>query len=103
MAFGSSHTSQRNQIFIMIYFMGTPIFFFTLNPTILHHLLIVVLIGQNINVDLFYDDNMLNKNERCRQTTINPKAQAIFVHTVVNVIFKYMLQVKNKKQSLIIM
>jgi len=26
---------------------------------------------------------------------INPKTQAIFVHTIVNVIFKYMLQVKN--------
>ncbi len=26
---------------------------------------------------------------------INPKVQAIFVHTIVNVIFKYMLQVKN--------
>jgi hypothetical protein len=27
----------------------------------------------------------------------NPKAQAIFVYTIVNVIFKYMLQVKNTK------
>jgi len=27
----------------------------------------------------------------------NPKAQAIFVHKIVNVIFKYMLQVKNTK------
>jgi hypothetical protein len=26
---------------------------------------------------------------------INKKTQAIFVHTIVNVIFKYMLQVKN--------
>ncbi len=26
---------------------------------------------------------------------INPKVQAIFVHTIVNVIFKYMLQMKN--------
>ncbi len=93
MAFESSRTSQRNQIFNMINFMGTPSFFFTLNPAFFHHLLIVVLIGQKINVDLFYDDNMLNKNEQCRQTTINPKAQAIFVHILVNVIFKYMLQV----------
>ncbi len=28
---------------------------------------------------------------------INLKAQAIFVHAIVNVIFKYMLQVKNTK------
>jgi hypothetical protein len=26
---------------------------------------------------------------------INPKVQAIFVHAIVNVIFNYMLQVKN--------
>jgi hypothetical protein len=38
---------------------------------------------------------MLAKNEWCKYATINPKAQAIFVHTIVNVIFKYMLQIKN--------
>jgi hypothetical protein len=36
---------------------------------------------------------MLDKYEWCKQTTINPKVQAIFVHVLVNVIFKYMLQV----------
>jgi hypothetical protein len=77
----------------MINFMGTPSLFFTLNLAFFHHLSIVVLIGQKINVHLFYDDNMLNENERCKQTTINPKVQAIFVHFLVNVIFKYMLQV----------
>ncbi len=40
---------------------------------------------------------MLTKNEICKHATINPKAQAIFVHTIVNVIFQYMLQVKNTK------
>jgi hypothetical protein len=59
--------------------------------------LLVVLSGQNINLDLFYDKNMLTKNQQCKYATINPKAQAIFVHTIVNVIFKYMLQVKNTK------
>ncbi len=37
---------------------------------------------------------MLDKNERCKQATVNPKAQAIFVHIFVYFIFKYMLQVK---------
>jgi hypothetical protein len=36
---------------------------FTLNPAFVYHQLIVVLIRQKINVGLFYDDNMLNKNE----------------------------------------
>jgi len=33
----------------------------------------------------------VEKNKQCKQIAINPKAQAIFVHTFVNVIFKYML------------
>jgi hypothetical protein len=76
--------------------MGTPSLFFTLSLALVHHPLIVVLIGKNINLDLFYDNSMLDKNERCKQATINPKAQAIFVHILVNVIFKCMLQVKTK-------
>jgi hypothetical protein len=63
MASGNSYTSQRDQIFNMINFMGTPSLFFTLNLAFVHHPLIVVLIRQKINVGLFYDDNMLNKNE----------------------------------------
>jgi hypothetical protein len=34
---------------------------------------------------------MLTINEWCKDATINPKAQAKFVHTMVNAIFKYML------------
>ncbi len=97
MASKSNCATRRDQIFSMINFMGTPSLFFTLSPAFVHHPLNVVLIGQNINLDLFYDSNMLDKNERCKQATINPKAQAIFVHILVNVIFKYMLQVKNRK------
>jgi hypothetical protein len=44
---------------------------------------------------------MLDKNEQCKQIIINPKAQAIFVHIFVNVIFKYMLQVKERKKTII--
>ncbi len=44
MASGSSRTSQINQIFSMINFMGTPSLFFTLNHAFVHHPLIVVLI-----------------------------------------------------------
>jgi hypothetical protein len=41
MVFGSSRASQRDQIFNMIYFMGTPSFF-----SFVHHPSIVVLIKQ---------------------------------------------------------
>jgi NADH:ubiquinone oxidoreductase subunit 6 (subunit J) len=81
----------------MINLMGTLSLFFILNPTFIHHLLIVVFSGQNMNLNLFLDKNMVTKNARCKYATINPKAQAIFVHVIVNVIFKYMLQVKYTK------
>jgi len=48
-----------------------------------------------MNLDLFHDKNILTRNERCKYVAINPKVQAIFVHTILNPIFKYMLQVKN--------
>jgi hypothetical protein len=41
-------------------------FLFILNLTVVHHPLLVVLNGQNINLDLFYDKNTLTKNERCK-------------------------------------
>ncbi len=34
---------------------------------------------------------MLTKNERSKQIVMNPKAQAIFVHTLVDAILTYML------------
>ncbi len=40
MTFGSSCTTQKDQIFSMINFMGTPSLFFTLNLAFVHHLLI---------------------------------------------------------------
>jgi hypothetical protein len=59
MAFKNSRASQRDQIFNMINFMVAPSLFFTLNLTFVHHLLTIILIGQNIDLDLFYDTNML--------------------------------------------
>jgi len=42
---------------------------------------------------------MLNKNERCKQATIHPKVQAIFVHILVNVILKHATSLIFKKKS----
>ncbi len=83
MTFWSNCATQRDQIFNMIKFMETPSLFFILNPTFIHHFLLTVLNEQNINLDLFYDKNMLTKNEWCKYVMINPKVQAIFVHTIV--------------------
>jgi hypothetical protein len=71
--------------------MEIPRLFFTLNPTFVHHPLVVFLNGKNINLDLFYDKTMLPKNEKSKQIAMNMKAHAIFVHTFVDVIFTYIL------------
>jgi hypothetical protein len=55
MASGICCATQRDQIFNMIIFMGMPSLFFTLNFTFVHHPLLAILSGQNINLDLFYD------------------------------------------------
>jgi len=73
--------------------------FFILNPTFVHHPLVVILNGKNINLDLFYDTKMLTKNDKSKQITMNLKAHAIFVHTLVDAIFTYMLQVKDKNKQ----
>jgi hypothetical protein len=38
---------------------------------------------------------MLIKNEQNKQIAMNPTTQAIFVHTLVDVNFTYMLQMKD--------
>jgi hypothetical protein len=63
MVSGSSCATPIDQVFSMINFMGTPSLFFTLNPTFVHHPLLAILSGQNTNLDLSYDKNMLTKNE----------------------------------------
>ncbi len=73
--------------------------FFTLNPTFFHHPLVVILNGKNINLGLFYDTKMLTKNEKSKQLAMNLKAHAIFVHTLVDATFTYMLQVKDKNKQ----
>ncbi len=63
MASGSSRVTQRDQSFSMINFMGMPSLVFIFNFTFVHHLLLTILCGQNINLDLLYHKNMLTKNE----------------------------------------
>jgi hypothetical protein len=51
MASKSNCATQRKQIFGMVNFMGTPSLFFTLNHVFIHHLLLAILSGQNINLE----------------------------------------------------
>jgi hypothetical protein len=60
-------------------------FFFTLNLTFVHHPLLVVLNGQNINLDLFYDRNTLTKNEQCKYAMIIQKLK-LYVYTLLSML-----------------
>jgi hypothetical protein len=42
----------------MINFVGTPSLFFILNPAFIHHPLLVILDGKNINLDLLHHKNI---------------------------------------------
>jgi hypothetical protein len=44
---------QRKEVFNMILFLGTPTLFFTLNLAYVHHLLVNLLSGKNINLEFF--------------------------------------------------
>jgi hypothetical protein len=44
---------QREEVFNMIHFVGTPTLFFTLSLAYVHHPLVNLLSGKNINFDFF--------------------------------------------------
>jgi hypothetical protein len=59
--------------------------FFTLNLKFVHHPLLVVLNGQNINLDLFYDKNTLTKNELCKYPMIIQKLK-LYLWTLLSML-----------------
>jgi hypothetical protein len=63
MASKSSHATQKNKFFSTINYMVMPSLFFILNLAFIHHPLLAILSKKDINFDLFYDRNMLTKNE----------------------------------------
>jgi hypothetical protein len=83
MAFGSSRGAQREEIFNMINYLGTPSLFFTLNPAVVHHLAISLLCRKEINLHVFYDKNLPNSRDCSIITTMNPKAQTQFVQALM--------------------
>jgi len=43
-----------------------------------------------------FHENLPNRHERCKLAAMNPKAQAIFAHIVVDATFTYLLCVNKK-------
>jgi len=61
--------------------------FRALNIAFIHHPLLVVLSGQDVNFDLFYDTNMMTENERCKDVIINSKVLELYVYMPLSMPF----------------
>jgi hypothetical protein len=84
----------------MIHVLGTPTLYFTLNIAYVHHPLVILLSGKNINLVFFLNENLPNRHERCKLATMNPKAQDIFAHIVVDATFIYLLCVNKQTHEI---
>jgi hypothetical protein len=94
MASGSSRVVQREEIFNMINYFGTPTLFFTINPAVVHHPCISLLCGKEINLDIFYDNNLPNSRDCSILAAMNPKAQVQFVQALVHATYTYLFCAK---------
>jgi hypothetical protein len=101
MASGSSRVAQREEIFNMINYFGTPTLFFTINPAVVHHPCISLLCGKEINLDIFYNNNLPNSRDCSILVAMNPKAQVQFVQALVHATYTYLFCAKTtfKKEN----
>ncbi len=53
---------------------------------------------KNIDLDAFYDEKLSNKFERNKLAVMNPKAQAMFAHILVDASFIYLLLANKNTQ-----
>jgi hypothetical protein len=61
MAFGSSWTSPKNQIFNLIHYAETPSLVFKLNLAFVHYPFVSLFSGNDINLDIWFDTKLLDK------------------------------------------
>jgi hypothetical protein len=61
MAFGSSWTSQKNQIFNLIHYLEAPSLVFTWNLAFVHYPFVYLFSGNDINLDIWFDTKLLDK------------------------------------------
>jgi hypothetical protein len=102
MASGSSRAAQCEEIFNIINYFGTPTLFFTINSAVMHHPCVSLLCGKEINLDIFYENNLPNSKDHSILATMNPKAQVQFVQALVHATYTYLFCAKttfNKKNN----
>ncbi len=83
----------RNEIRALVNFQGTPAFFVTLNPSDIHHPLVRLFAGEDIELDDAAVGEELSSWQRKLLVAKNPAACAKFFHTIIsqfiNVVLRY--------------
>jgi hypothetical protein len=71
--------------------------YITLNLAYVHDLLFSLLSGKDKDLDVFFEEHLPNSfKDTIKLTTMNPKAQAIFAHILVDATFIYLICVNKK-------
>ncbi len=85
--------SLRNEIRALINFQGTPAFFVTINPSDIHHPLVRLFAGEQIQLDDATAGEELTSWQRKLLAAKNPSACARFFHTMIssflNIVLRY--------------
>ena len=74
----------RNEIRSLVAFRGTPAFFVTLNPSDVHHPLVSLYAGDDIQLETMERGQHLTEWQRKLMVSRNPAACAKFFHTIIS-------------------
>jgi hypothetical protein len=72
-------------------FGSLKLIFRTIKLSFFHHPHVSLLNGNDLNLYIWFNTKLPNKNGRCQLATTNPKAKTKFVHTLINTTLKYLL------------
>ena len=91
----------RNEIRSLVAFRGTPAFFVTLNPSDVHHPLVSLLCGNDINLEAMERGQELTEWQRKLLVSRNPAACAKFFHTIISSFITIVLRCGRKGRGIL--
>ncbi|KAI0745898.1 hypothetical protein C8Q76DRAFT_607330, partial [Earliella scabrosa] len=91
----------RNEIRGLVTHLGTPAFFITLNPSDIHHPLVRLFAGENIQLEDIESGEELSEWGRRLLVARNPGACAKFFHTVISSFISVILRYGRKDRGLL--
>ena len=91
----------RNEIRSLVSFQGTPAFFITLNPSDIHHPLVRLLSGNDINLEHAEQGEQLTEWQRRLTVANNPSSCAKFFHSIISAFISVVLRYGRKDRGLL--